>query len=154
MSIAKWEAIWKIPFMETENMTADQFISYCRCMTINKQKDPNVFDYIRKADAAKIIRYMNDSMSAWELKGNGRDDKKGPKRPMCAEFFYWLMIQYNIPQEYEKWHFRRLIALLDFCQDSAGDKKHEPEKKVNFNDRMRHYVELNAKRCRELGTKG
>ena len=157
ISIAKWEGIWGVPFMEQEDMTAEQFLSYCQCMTINKQKDPNVYNFLRKDDAERITRYMNQPMSAWKIV-KPKPDKKGKRkrkeRPLCAEFFYWLMFQYNIPIECEKWHFQRLIAQINFCQDAASEDAEEPAPKRNFNDQMRHYVELNMKRCKELGTKG
>ena len=30
LSISKWESKWKIPFVEHNNMTTEQFIDYCR----------------------------------------------------------------------------------------------------------------------------
>ena len=64
MSISKWEAKWKIPFVENKSLTTDHFLDYCRCMTINKQKDPDVYRFLRQSDAAKIGEYMGDSMTA------------------------------------------------------------------------------------------
>jgi len=156
ISIAKWEGIWGVPFMEQDDMTTEQFLSYCQCMTINRQKDPDVYNFLRKEDAVRIIKYMNQPMSAWKIKpkANKKAKARRPEREMCAEFFYWLMFQYGIPMECEKWHLQRLIALLDFIQDSNGDNPSQTAPKMNFNDRMRHYMELNMKRCKELGTRG
>ena len=149
MSIAKWEAKWKIPFVENKNMTAEQFLDYCRCMTINRQKDPEVYRFIRQVDAEKISEYMEDSMSARTIKGS-KNQKKGSRRIMTSDYFYYLMIQYGIPFECEKWHFNRLIALIDCCQtnDSGG------ERFGSYRDRQKYYQSLNEQRRKALGTKG
>ena len=148
MSISKWEAKWKIPFVENKSLTTDQFLDYCRCMTINKQKDPDVYRFLRQSDAAKIGEYMGDSMTARTLRGN-QNNKRGPRRIMTSEYFYWLMIQFGIPFECEKWHFGRLLALIDCCQsnESGGQT-------MSYRDRQRFYASLNDQRRKMLGTKG
>ena len=148
LSISKWESKWKIPFVEHPNLTAEQFLDYCRCMTINKQKDPNVYQYLRKQDALKISNYMADPMSARKIqqkKGGGRS-----RMIMSSEYFYGIMIQLGIPFECEKWHFGRLMALIDCCQAQNGDGG----KPMSYRERQKYYSELNAQRRKMLGTKG
>ena len=151
VSISKWEAIWGIPFIENEDLTSEHFISYCRCMTVNRPKNPEVFNFIRREDVDKILRYMYSPVSAWTIRDKSKK-KKGPKRTMCSEFFYWLMIQYNIPFECEKWYFGRLLALIDYCQSEGGSN--EPAPKVSQIEQPKRYVELNMKRLKELKTTG
>ena len=147
LSISKWESKWKIPFVENDHMTTEQFMDYCRCMTINKQKDPNVYKFIRKVDYEKIVNYMHDSMSARRIRS--QRNQRGPKRVMTSEYFYFVMIQLGIPFECEKWHFGRLLALIDCCQNNNGG-----EPPMNYRDKQRFYAELNGARRKALGTKG
>ncbi len=148
MSISKWESRWKIPFMEQSALQPEQFIDYCRCMTINKQRDPNVYQFLRESDARKIIEYMHDPMSARKMR-EIRNSKRGSRRIMTSEYFYYLMIQYGIPFECEKWHFGRLIALIDCC---SANNSGEPT--MSYRDRQRFYASLNDQRRKALGTKG
>ena len=73
LSISKWESKWKIPFAQHKNMTSEQFLDYCRCMTINRQKDPNVYQYLRRQDAAKISPFtwasnrIGHSLTRWPM---------------------------------------------------------------------------------------
>ena len=148
LSISKWESKWKIPFVETNNMTAEQFLDYCRCMTINRQKDPNVYQYLRNQDALKISEYMNDAMSARVIRKKP-GNRRGSRVRMTSEYFYNAMIQLGIPFECEKWHFGRLLALIDCCQAYSGN-----EKPMNYRDRQKYYAELNEQRRKMFGTKG
>ena len=148
LSISKWESKWKIPFVECQNMTPEQFIDYCRCMTINRQKDQNVYQYLMNVDAQKIGDYMADSMSARIL--SKKNSRKGQNRTrMTSDYFYYMMIQLGIPFECEKWHFGRLMALIDCCQANSGN-----EPPMSYRERQKYYAELNAQRRRMLGTKG
>lgn len=147
LSISKWESKWKIPFIENEKMTPEQFLDYCRCMTINKQKDPSVYNYIRQTDVQKIGEYLTDPMSARRLKNSKKG--RGSSVRMTSEYFYFLMIQLGIPFECEKWHFGRLIALIDCCQSNNGS-----EPPMSYRDRQKFYAQLNEQRRKMLGTKG
>lgn len=147
LSISKWESEWQIPFAETNKMTPQQFLSYCRCMTINQQKDPDVYQFLRNQDVKRISDYMNNPMSARKKrnnKGGGRN-----RIMMTSEYFYAVMVQHGIPFECEKWHFKRLIALIDCCQAMNNEGP-----KMSYRERQKYYSELNAKRRKALGTKG
>ena len=147
LSISKWESKWKIPYIEQNSLTAEQFLDYCCCMTINRQKDPTVYKYLRNQDALKINEYINDPMSARQIR-----KKRGGSRSrvrMTSEYFYSVMIQLGIPFECEKWHFGRLLALIDCCQAQSGN-----EPPMSYRQRQAYYSELNAQRRKMLGTKG
>lgn len=149
LSIWKWESKWKIPFSETRQMTTEQFLDYCRCMTINKQKDPDVYKYLRQKDAQKIAEYMTDNMSARVIRGNQFRKKRGPKIRMTSEYYYWLMTQYNIPFDCEKWHFNRLLALIDCCSSNNGDSA-----PMSYREKQQYYALLNAQRRKLSHTTG
>lgn len=147
LSISKWEAKWKVPFTETR-MTTEQFLDYCRCMTINRQKDPNVYRFIRQIDADRIGAYMEDSMTA-RIRKQSRKNGRSSRR-MTSEYFYYLMIQYGIPFECEKWHFNRLIALIDCCQANDSGGTHFK----NYREKQEFYRSLNDERRKMLGSRG
>lgn len=149
LSISKWESKWKIPFAEHQAMTTEQFLDYCRCMTANKPKVPDAWKYLRQTDADKIGEYISDSMSARVMSSPKKNKQKKSRVRMTSEYFYWLMIQLGIPFECEKWHFGRLLALIDCCQSNSGS-----EAPMNYRDRQRYYASLNEQRRKALGTKG
>lgn len=148
LSISKWESKWKIAFATHKEMTGEQFLDYCRCMTINRQKEPNVYQYLRRSDVVKISEYMNDSMTARVIRQQ-KNSRANPRRVMSSEYFYWLMIQLGIPFECEKWHFGRLLALIDCCQANSGS-----EKPMSYREKQQYYMSLNEQRRKMFGTKG
>lgn len=147
LSISKWESKWQIPFIETIRFTTEQFLDYCRCMTINRQKDQSVYQYLRRIDSDKILEYINNPMSARVIRK--KSGKGGSRVRMTSEYFYSMMIQLGIPFECEKWHFGRLLALIDCCQATSGEGP-----KMSYRERQKYYAELNTKRRKALGTKG
>ena len=150
MSISKWESKWKISFIENQNMTVPQFRDYVRCMTMNRQKDPNVYQYLRQSDARRITEYIHDPMSARRLTTMRTKSKGGPSRvQMTSEYFYHLMIQYGIPFDCDKWHFERLLALIDCCSANNGG-----EKPMSYREKQQFYASLNAQRRQALNSKG
>ena len=59
------------------------------------------------------------------------------------------MVELGIPFECEKWHLNRLLTLIRVCNE-----KHKPAKKVSKSEQMARRRTLNAKRRKELGTRG
>jgi hypothetical protein len=149
LSISKWESVWKVPFVEHRSLATEQFLDYCRCMTINRQKNPEIYRFLRQTDADKINAYITDTMSARTIRQRKEQKRKPPDMPMTSEYFYWLMIQLGIPFECEKWHFGRLLALIDICQSKSGN-----EKPMTYKERQRFYQTLNEQRRKAMGTKG
>ena len=80
-----------------------------------------------------------------------KDRKGGKKRAryQTADLFYAAMASYGIPFECEKWHLNRLLTLIRVCNE-----KHKPPKKVSKSEQAARRKALNAKRKKELGTRG
>ena len=57
VSISKWEAKWKKPFLEQHNkdMPREELIDYIKCMTITPNVDQEVYYNLSKSDFNKII---------------------------------------------------------------------------------------------------
>lgn len=147
VSLSKWEAKWKKPFLSEKQMTKEQFIDYVRCMTITQNVDPLVYNCITDANIAAISQYINDPMTATtfseEHKGGGR------REVITAELIYYWMIALNIPIECQKWHLNRLLTLVRVC-----NIKNQPPKKMSKKDVMRRNKALNAARKKKLNTHG
>ena len=153
ISIAKWEAKWKKPFIRDEKMTDEEFLDYVRCMTVNYQKNRDVYKDLTQEAVLEIAEYMNDSQSAWEI----RPQKKGKKKrkPDTVEMIYYAMIQLGIPMECEKWHYNRLMALLDYCDAKGGSTPGGGSpKKRSEREIMELYRAMNEKNRKKYNSKG
>lgn len=147
ISLSKWESKWKKPLLSNiEKFTMDEYLDYIKCMTINQNVNPFVYNGLTKEHFAKIAEYMTDSMTATTF--NDRDKK--PNRSITtAEILYYEMTALNIPFECEKWHLNRLLTLIRVCAI-----KNAPPKKRNKNDIARERYALNRQRRAASGSSG
>lgn len=149
ISISKWEAKWKKPFLNTVKST-DQTIDYIRCMTVGPNVDPIVYLGLTTEDIKRVNAYIKDPMSATTF--NDRFINKGSNRNgelVTSELIYYWMVAFQIPTEYEKWHLNRLMNLIKICEI-----KSHPPKKMKQSEIFKQNTELNRIRREQLGTKG
>ena len=148
VSISKWESKWHKPYLSKEPKTTEETIDYVRCMTITQNVDPKTYYCIPESEYLKILKYIEDPMTAtWfsdenELKGKGG-------RIVTAELLYYWMIVCGIPFECEKWHLNRLITLIRVCNEEE-----KPKKKMSKNQILARNAKLNKQRRAALHTKG
>ena len=152
-SIAKWEEKWEIPFIESDNpylrkkewkKTEENMLDYIRCMTINKDVDPNVYYCITQAQMVKIKDYMASKKSA-SFFNDDKAKSKHDNHVITSEWIYAQMATYGIPFSCEKWHLNRLLNLIRMCnqlQSDMGGTKGGPSKMKT----MREWAALNAAR--------
>lgn len=127
ISISKWEAKWRKPFLGTDEKTEEETLDYIRCMTITQNVDPMVYKAMPNSEIQRIKEYINAPMTATWFK----DDKRPPSRKVItSELVYYWMIAQNIPFECEKWHFNRLMTLIRICGEKSA-----PQKKMSKSDR-------------------
>lgn len=129
VSVSKWESKWMKEFLSKEAHTDEQTLDYIRCMTVTQNVDPMVYTVI-SGDAVlmqEIADYINSPMTATTI----HEDPNAPKnrQKITSELIYYWMIQYNIPQEYQKWHLNRLITLIRVCSNM-----NTPPKKLTSKD--------------------
>lgn len=150
LSISKWEAKWKKAFLEKKNqqaMTIEESIDYVRCMTLNKQINPKVYELINMYHLMKINEYIDDKMTAtWFGK-----QKQGPpsRKVITSEVIYYWMITNNIPFECEKWHLNRLLTLIRVCEAEQA-----PHKKMSQRELASRNHALNKSRRAKHGSRG
>lgn len=148
VSLAKWEAEWEKPFLNTTDKSAEESLSYIRCMTITQNVDPSVYTLIGHSQelVQKISEYINKPMTATTItdKPRGR-----AQRVMTAELLYYDMFALNIPIECQKWHLNRLIMLIRVCSIESN-----PKKKMNRKDVASYNHALNQARRQKFHTRG
>lgn len=153
MSIARWESKWHKSFMGCEQLEKDEFIDYVRCMTINTQSNPEVYNYLTEEDLKAIIEYMMDPMSAWVPKNKKR--KPGKKKAETVESVYCAMFNLGIPQEWEKRHFNQLTALIDYCASNGqGGMAGTANRPKSQRELMSLYHDMNMANRKKYHSKG
>lgn len=151
ISLSKWEARWKKPFMSQniDGITQEEVLDYIRCMTISSNVDPMVYYSIgsNKQLVEQIKNYIQDPHTATTIKqkpGRGRS-----REIITAELIYYWMIDLGIPFECQKWHLARLLTLIEVCSI-----KNTPEKKMSKADVLSQNRSLNAMRRAKRGSRG
>lgn len=145
ISLHKWEAKWKKPFLHTE-LKAEEFIDYIRCMTLNKV-NPDIYSLLSINEFKKITDYMDDSMTATTI--NDRRRKKAKKEIITAEVLYAQMVLLNVPFECRKWHLNQLVTLLQVVSIKA-----EGPQKMSKSDMYAQQRAINARNRAKYHTKG
>ena len=146
-SVSKWEEKWHKPFFSTEEKTNEESIYYIKCMTLNENVDPDVYNHITKYDEAEIYNYMNDPATATTI----REDKnpKNSRKIITSELIYCWMTQLNIPFECDKWRLNRLIMLIRTCS-----AENAPSKKMSKKELIERNAAINAANRKRFMSKG
>lgn len=156
ISVRKWESKWHVPFLtpkKGEDKSLIQTIDYIRCMTLNKNVNPNVYLYLPSDVVEKIVKYIKDPHTATWFSG-GKDTRVGAQKTnqeiITAEIIYWWMVDLGIPIELERWPLNQLLTLIKVINE-----KHSPTKKKRPPmDVALERARLNAERRAKFGTNG
>lgn len=148
VSLSKWEAIWKKPFLKNEPKTSIEMISYYKCMTLTQHAKAEAYMCLTPKNIKKIQEYIEDPMTATTITHKDGKGKLNGEQ-ITAELIYYWMIALNIPMECQKWHLNRLITLIEVC-----NIKNSPGKKMSRRDILTRNAALNAKRKARMHTRG
>lgn len=146
VSLSKWEARYKKSFISNLPKTTEESLFYIRCMTMNKDVDDRIYNFITEAQVKEIVDYIEDPMTATKIAQ--RTGKKSGES-VTSELIYYWMIAMNIPFECQKWHLNRLLMLVNVCQ-----LKSEPAKKMSRSEVLSRNKALNAARRKAYNTSG
>lgn len=148
VSLHRWEQKWCVPFSDPRReKTIEESVDYIRCMTLDRNVNPLVYDSITSDMLKQINEYIDAPMTAsWIRETPG---SRGTKRIMTAERLYYLMIAYHIPVEFEKWHLNSLIMLLRVCE-----QENAPKEKMSQKEYAAWQVAENERRKAKYKTKG
>ena len=148
ISISKWEAIWKIPWLRDDvDKTNDQLYSYIQCMTIKGDASDAVIRNIKTDQYMEILDYIRDPMTATTIKTQLTNNTSS--QYVTSELIYAWMVQYRIPSEYQKWHLNRLIMLINILNEI-----NKPKEKKSEAELIRDYAKLNEINKNRFHTKG
>jgi len=150
VAIAKWEAKWHVPFLDDKTeKTNEMMIDYIRCMTITQNVNPLIYEHIPVEILKEINDYIDDPMTATWF----NDQHKGRRSEVVtAELVYYWMITQNIPPEYDKWHFNRLMTLIRVCSEKNAQAQNG--KKMSKRNILNQNKALNAARRKASGSRG
>jgi len=147
VSLSKWESKWQKPFLGNGKKTAKETMDYIRCMTLTKDVDPLVYQYMSEDVVKRVSDYIVNPMTAtWFSK----EDQSPPSREIVtAEIVYYWMITLQIPFECQEWHLNRLLTLIRVC-----NAKNTPTKKLGRKQLAKRNAALNQARRKALNSKG
>lgn len=147
VSLSKWESKWCKPFLSSIK-SDEEMLDYIKCMTVTKNMDPNIYNYLTTSNVIEIKDYIDAPMTAMKFPKNR--SSKLSRDIITSDIIYYWMITLNIPiDECQKWHLNRLMALIRVC-----DIKNSPPKKKSQREIMEEYARINAERRKQLNTKG
>ena len=148
ISISKWESKWQKAFLTKQEKTHEETIDYIKCMTLNQNVDPNVYNYLTNDNIRQINAYIDSPMTATYF-SEEKEGRGGRGEQITSELIYYWMIALQIPFECQKWHLNRLLTLVRVC-----NIKNQPPKKRSRREIMSRNAALNAARRKQLNTKG
>lgn len=147
ISLSKWEAKWKKPFL-TSKKTIEETVDYYRCMCVTPNVNPNIFYALPDSCYKKITDYIQEERTATTFSRNVKTT--GRKEIFTSELIYYYMVANQIPTEYEKWHLSRLLTLLKICSIKNDPKP----KKMSKAAISKQNKSINAARRAKMHSKG
>lgn len=147
ISISKWEQTWNKPFLNSNNKSVEETLDYIRCMTITQNVNPLVYHCLTAENISLVDKYINSPMTATTISNPKKGS--GSKTIVTNELVYHWMIDLGIPVEFEKWHFNRLMTLIQ-----VRALKTQPQKKMSRKEVMSKYAAINAARRKKHNSKG
>lgn len=148
ISVSKWEAKYKRPFLSDGPKTLQETYDYISFMSLDRNINMTELEGITEEDYKKILDYIHDPMTATKISKNAKN-KQSSNHILTSEEIYYDMTALNIPFECEKWHLNRLLTLIQIASI-----KNEPPKKMSKSEIYRQNSELNKARRAKYRSKG
>ena len=150
ISLSKWEARFKKPFLGEEKKSADETYGYIQCMCLDPDVPMSVIKRLSQEDFQRINEYIEDSMTATWFTKDPRDvGRRG--EIVTAELIYHWIYALNIDMAWENRHLSRLFTLIK----TISLKNNPPKKqRMSKNDIAAQRRELNMARRAQAGSTG
>lgn len=111
ISLSKWEARFKKPFLGDAKKTVEETYGYMQAMCLNPNVPLSVIMRIPTEDHQRINEYIEDSMTAtWFNEDPRQAGRRG--EIVTAELIYHWIYALNIDMEWENRHLSRLFTLI------------------------------------------
>ena len=147
VSMAKWEARWRKPFLDGEKRTTEETLDYIKCMTITQNIPDDAYNYLPVETIKTIKTHIAEPMTATVI--TRQPGAPTNKEVYTAEVIYYWMVSLNIPMECQTWHINRLLTLIQVC-----NIKNNPPKKMGRQEVLSQQRKLNNERRKKMKTKG
>lgn len=134
VSISKWEMKYHKPYLSKDNKTLEESLYYLQCMTITQNVDPLIYYSIDYQTTQLIRDYMENPMTATVI--HNRKPMKQRRGFVTSELVYFWMFSYGIPIECEKWHFNRLMKLIEVFSVENSNQKMSPKDLASYNSKI------------------
>lgn len=147
VSLSKWEAIHRKPFLDGKPKSPEELLSYVECMFLGENPPGEILQKLSEEHVRAINAYIEMSPTATWF-SEIQPETRSQETPTSELVYYWMTL-YSINWEAQHWHLNRLFTLIRIC----GIKQSKP-KKMNRANAAKRQRELNEKRKREMGTSG
>ena len=146
VSLSKWEARFKKPFLSNEKKSVDETYGYIQAMS-ESPIDVDVLRMMTEENLTAINEYIEDPHTATTIR-----EAPGARRSrdiVTNELIYQWMWALQIPMEAQYWHLNRLFTAI-----RVVNEKNQKPKKMGRAEQLAQQRRLNAERLERLGTPG
>lgn len=143
----EWEGRWKKPFLKGD-ITDKELIDFYMTMALDPIKEEQLTHDVME----QLSKYIGDSNTAtvFYTYDNGQNGNQTINtKTYTSEELYALMINVNIPMEFENRNLNRLLTIMRIIST-----QNNPPKKMSREDIVRQNAELNRQRKLQYNTKG
>lgn len=148
-SLSKWEEIWELPLLTTQDKTPEMNLSYLECMCLTPNVSPEVLLNLTEDQMEEISEYLGKKATATWFNNEAPQARSG--EAITAELVYYWMSSFQINWEAQYWHLNKLLTLIKVFSVKQDNK---PKKINRTRSDMERMMEENNRRMRELGTNG
>lgn len=147
LSLSKWEARTKQPYLTRGPKSSADQIDYYRDMLTSPEHDPDLVYRLSPGQMEELDKYINDPMTA----GVFPQQEAGPKygEVVTSDTLYMQMVLLEIPFEAQTWHLNRLMLLI-----AKVSQAKTPPKKEDKRSALARWAETNRKNREFFKSKG
>lgn len=148
LSLSKWEAEHKKPFLASNAKTHLEMIDYFQCMLLNSDESPDIIFRLDPEQLDKLTHYINEDRTASKVPEEKNPD--GVVEIVTSELAYYWLTALEIPfHPVETWHWSRLVMLVRIT-----NYKKQPAKKRSPKEALQDWYSLNQRNKERFGTTG
>lgn len=148
LSLSKWEAKNKKPFLTTLTKSPSELTSYFKDMLVSPEGRGELVFRLEPEQLDALVKYINDPQTASSVPQE-KTTKFNPETTTSELIYYWLT-ELKIPfHPTETWHLNRLMMLVQIT-----NYKKQPPKKRKPTEVMKDWATINERQKKLLGTSG
>lgn len=147
-SLSKWEEIWELPLLSTEDKTPEMNFSYLECMCLTPNVPPEALRNLSEENQTLLAEYLDKKQTATWFNNETPSARSG--EAITAELIYYWMSAFQIDWEAQYWPLNKLLTLVKVFSVKQDNKP----KRQSQRSRQMDIARINAQRRAELGTKG